>query len=525
MTLDTAPSTTPPRDDGRYMVVGPPRGGFTLLLSVLAILYRDRGKRKPAAQEIADPYIAIAGEYLDTAIRKHFAHEVGADDFFYNREFSILVGGPKWITDGDPETVCVRKYLGIAGRGDFTFLLYLPRWVLASDEIIHSHSHPARWLDVADYAGHRKLASIRNPIDIIHSSVFSINALASEYIHRRMHMRDDDIRRELALNKLSNPEFISGLITFLARYLDEFIPVACRYDYVMRWETLIRSPVEEIRRIADAVGESVDEATAARIWAELDHRNLTRYHRHSFRVGVLNDWERNLTNTHLELFEKAGFGRYLDVLGYPPILRFDERTYTPDQELIEAHIRAGRPYVEKLDPDVIRFAFNKTNFVASGRFPYRHHPRQGAIEIEKSTLDDDSLATRFMEAMADVTDTLYRYLSRLGPAASEASGGDRGTLDRLQEEFAPPFRAVLGHHADALFHQAEGIVPQIREPRLIRSLHGYNIVLVGNEFLSVPQSLGPMDLAQVDRSTLPAGILVTRTYDEAVRAVSEAVKQ
>lgn len=522
MTVDAAAINVLREYDGRYMVVGPPRGGFTLLLSILAILYRDRGKRKPAAQDIADPFIEIAGEYLDTAIRTHFAREVGPDDFFYNKEFSILVGGPKWITDSEPNTVCVRKYLGIAGRGDFTFLLYLPRWVLASDEIIHSHSHPARWLEVTDYAGHRKLASIRNPIDIIHSSVFSINALASEYIHRRMQMRDDDIRRELALNKLSNPEFVSGLITFLARYLDEFIPVANRYDYVMRWESLIQSPVEEIRRIASAVGEAVDEQEAARIWAELDHRNLTRYHRHSFRVGVLNDWERNLTNTHIELFEKAGFGNYLDAMGYPPLRRFDEHAYTPDQHLIEAHIRAGHPYVEKLDPDVIRFAFNKTNFVANSRFPYRHHPRQGAIEIEKSTLDDDAMAARFVKAMAEVTGTVYRYLVQLGSAAAAAAGGDRRSLDRLRNEFAPRFREVLGGRCDALFDRAEGSSLHAREPRLMGSLHGYNIVLVGREYLSVPQSLGPMDLGKVDRTALPAGILVTLTYEEAVRAISGA---
>ena len=45
----------------RYLVVGPPRGGFTLLLSILATIYRDRGLGKPRYHEIADPYIAIAG--------------------------------------------------------------------------------------------------------------------------------------------------------------------------------------------------------------------------------------------------------------------------------------------------------------------------------------------------------------------------------------------------------------------------------------------------------------------------------
>src|ERR1043166_3068914 len=156
--------------DRNYLVVGPPRGGFTLLISVLAILYRDRGLRKAASQEIADGYIAVAGEYLDAAIRDWFHEQVGRENLFYSREFSILVGGPKWILPAEPDSVCVRKYLGVKGEGDFTFVLHLPRWVLAFDEILHSHSHPARWLEIPDYADFLKFASIRNPIDIVHSS-------------------------------------------------------------------------------------------------------------------------------------------------------------------------------------------------------------------------------------------------------------------------------------------------------------------------------------------------------------------
>ena len=65
-----------------FLVVGPPRGGFTLLLSVLSILLRDTGCKKQRVQEIADPYISIAGEYLDAAIRDWFGTQAGQDRLF-----------------------------------------------------------------------------------------------------------------------------------------------------------------------------------------------------------------------------------------------------------------------------------------------------------------------------------------------------------------------------------------------------------------------------------------------------------
>ena len=505
----------------QYLVVAPPRGGFTLLLSVLSILYRDRGNSKLPAQAIADPYISIAGEYLDTAIRDWFGSQVGEDKLFYNKEFSILVGGPKWVSAGDTDTVCVRKYLGIKGEGDFTFLLYLPRWVMAFDEIIHSHSHPARWPAMPDYAKFRKFASIRNPIDIIHSSVFSINALASEYIHRELKLDEHQIRRELALNKLTNPEFISGLIVFLKNYLDEFIPAIEQYDYLMRWEDLIQQPVEEIQRIAQATGKPVSTEYAARVWSELDHRNLTRYHRHSFRRGLLNDWQFNITNTHLKLFEEAGFGEYLERFGYDPITYFDESSYTPDQVLIEEHIRRGLPYMENLDNDLITFAFNKTNFTPSPRFKFKHYPRQGAIEIEKSTLRDEDLVSGFMSRMAPVSETVYRYLTELRLAATAAAAGNESPLQDLRTRYSDIFAEWLSDRAESMFSALTRFDLQEAPPLLIGSESGYNIVSFGGFYYAVPQSLGPMDLSQLDRLSLPAGILTGRSYDDALRAIKK----
>lgn len=509
-----------PTSEKRYLVVGPPRGGFTLLISVLAILYRDRGLRKRQAQEIADPYIAIAGEYLDAAIRDWFHGQVGRERLFYNKEFSILVGGPKWISPTDPDSVCIRKYLGIKGEGDFTFILHLPRWVLAFDEIIHSHSHPSRWVGMADYADFRKFASIRNPIDIVHSSVFSINALASEYIQRELKLGEHEIRRELALNKLTNPAVIAGLVAFLKNYLDEFIPVASEYHYLMRWEDLIQVPTREIQRIAAAAGLPVDADYAARVWSELEHRNLTRYHLHSFRRGVLEDWQLNITNSHLKVFEEAGFGKYLERFGYEPIRYFDESNYTPDQKLIEEHIRRGQLYVENLDRDVITFAFNKTNIVASPQFNFKHYPRQGAIEIEKSTLRDEALATGFMTRLGPISDTIHRYLHELQVAAEEAMLGNGASLVALRTQYSDIFSGCLGERSAAMFAALEK--PDIRKtpPQLVGSSAGYNIVYFGGQHFCVPQSLGPMDLGQLDVAALPPAVLVAHTYGEALQAIN-----
>jgi len=396
---------------------------------------------------------------------------------------------------------------------------------MAFDEIIHSHSHPARWPMMADYKGFRKFASIRNPIDIIHSSVFSINALASEYIQRELKLDDHQLRRELALNKLTNPEFISGLIVFLRAYLEEFIPVIGQYDYLMRWEDLIQEPVAEIQRIAQATGEPASAEYASRVWSELDHRNLTRYHRHSFRRGLLNDWKLNITNTHLKLFEEAGFRAYLDRFGYDPVTYFDESTYTQDQVLIEDHIRRGKPYVEKLDDDLITFAFNKTNFTPSPRFNFKHYPRQGAIEIEKSTLRDNDLATGFMSRMAPVSETVSRYLTELNLAATNAADGDDSLLGELRTRYKIIFSEWLGDRTESIFSELAQVVPSIVPPRLAGSKAGYNIVSFDGIFYAIPQSLGSMDLSQLDISILPPEVLAEKSYIDAIQAAEKVSKR
>jgi hypothetical protein len=61
-------------------------------------------------------------------------------------------------------------------------------------------------------------------------------------------------------------------------------------------------------------------------------------------------------------------------------------------------------------------------------------------------------------------------------------------------------------------------------PRLVGSKSGYNIVSFDGVHYAVPQSLGPMDLSQLNMSAMPAGMLAGRSYDDALRAIAEAVK-
>ncbi|MBI1395540.1 MAG: hypothetical protein GC151_06125 [Betaproteobacteria bacterium] len=508
-----------------WLVVGPPRGGFTLLLSILTLLQRDAGWIKPDFQEVADSLIAFAGEAFDATLRKFFRERVGDDRLFYSREFSTLIGGPKWLSADDPDTACVRKYLGVKGIGDFTFVLYVPSWTLSFDSIVHSHSHPDRWPVLPAYRHFRRFASIRHPVDIVHSSVFSINALASEYIRRELNVDEHYIRRELALNKLTKPEVVDGLIAFICKYLDQFAGAAQHYLHVMRWEDLIDEPVREISRIADAAGIPATPAAAERIWQEIEHRNLTRHHRHSFRRGRLDDWKNTITNSHLRRFRDAGIDAHLARHGYAPISFLDESSYTPDQILIEERLAEGRPYVEHLDRDLIRFAFNKTNLVAGASFGFEHHDRIGAIEIERSSMLGSTLASDFQRHVADLSETVSLFLRDLRPAAVAAAAGRFDLLDGLVRDYGRRLPATdAGDLRSAVDAVKSGTYRKdVPLPQLVASESGFNIVRLDRRYVCVPQALGPMDLTGVAVESLPAGVIVTDSLESAFRAVATAV--
>jgi hypothetical protein len=59
-------------------------------------------------------------------------------------------------------------------------------------------------------------------------------------------------------------------------------------------------------------------------------------------------------------------------------------------------------------------------------------------------------------------------------------------------------------------------------PHLVGALLGYNIVAFSGLHYAVPQSLGPLDLPQMDINSLPQGILSSCSYEEALRVIAHA---
>src|SRR5207247_1065249 len=133
------------------------------------------------------------------------------DDLVFNGEFHRLVGGPKWLDKANPKLACFRKYFGIRGQGDFLSVTSHPREVMEFYPVVHSHTAPELWLKEAYYASFAKFASVRNPIGIINSASFSLNAMASEYLQRSMPGESEDIiRQRHGLYKLTDLDFVRG---------------------------------------------------------------------------------------------------------------------------------------------------------------------------------------------------------------------------------------------------------------------------------------------------------------------------
>ncbi|KJJ83929.1 sulfotransferase family protein [Candidatus Omnitrophus magneticus] len=497
-------------EDPMFLVVGPPRGGFTLLLSIISVFYRDLGLKKSKTQDIVNHFIPFVADYVDQEMLNYFQKHIDLNDLFYSKEFKILVGGPKWIEDD--ETICVRKYLGVRNKGDFTFIQYLPKFTMEFDDVIHSHNHPGLWVESPYYKDYLKFASIRNPIDIIHSSVYSINALTSEYIQRCIDEKDEDIRLELALNKLSNIEFMEGLVIYLKKYMDEFISVKNKYHHVMRWEDLITNPVKTISEIARAGNLRFSEDYPLKVWQEIRHRNLTRYHKHSFRKGLMHDWKNSITNSHLELFKDYGFNDYLKEFGYDEIKYFKEDEYTHVQKTIEDHIKRKETYTYRGDEDLYVFAFNKTNFSPTGSYRFKAYDRYGGIKIEKSMFRDESLLAGFITVIGDALSTVSSFLKDVHHQSVSFINGDHYGMNNVMDRYKETFKTNK-HVFDKRFKDIHNIWANDAIPILVGEYKAYNIVKIRKEHYAVPQSLGPMDLQTVDMTKIQEIICCKNIHD------------
>lgn len=379
------------------LVVGPPRSGFTLLISILTHLLSIKNFKKVPFRDELSTFIPMASKDIYKTIEKYFSKHIDINNLVIAPGFQLLVGGPKWLSKENREIAKVRKYIGIKGLGDFLAVLSIPKYAMDYYHVIHSHNHPDLWLEDRYYDDHIKFASIRNPIDIINSSVFSLNALTGDYIDNHLHEDGNAIRVKLGLYKLTDLNFLEGLTNPLLDYLKSFVQVRDRY-VVMKWENLIAEGGKTIFSIAESAGLSVKATTAEKMWDKMKYKDQTADHRHNFRKGVIGDWQNHLTNEHLEIVKGYGLEEYMEVFGYGKIQYLHRKAYTPFQQKVEKYIKTGRIYNEINDPDLFMFAFNKSNF-RSKKYDFVKYANDGLVEIERSSIKDEKLFNGFMNAV------------------------------------------------------------------------------------------------------------------------------
>jgi len=532
------------------LVVGAPRSGFALLASVLIHFVPLAPGKLGLRQRVLNALARHLGDHVSAAIVKAFAARGIQDELLYNANFRYVIGGPKWLKEGAPGTACFRKYIGVRGMGDFTLVTSHPRELLDMDEVVHSHSDPGLWLEHPGYRDYVKYASMRNPIGILNSAVFSLNALSSEYIQKFVPPELDNhgLREQLALYKFTDLDFFEGLVRFLAPYLRDFLRHRDGYT-VMRWEDLITQPLPTIRRLGAAAGIGVTDAGARDIWARLDHVNLTQAHKHNYRpgAGIVGDWKQWIVNEHLDIARRYGLEEIALELGYEGFGRLDESRYTPFQQRVAGFIRRGEVYREFFDPDLFTFAFNKSNLV-SDRFPFRRHGWRTHTQIERSIFGDEALEGVIWDAAEKATSELNDFLRDFlahDCSSPEDALRQLGALRRRHEadlgksepvRYAEAFRAAeqeahgsaplltrlasFTQRAAGRLRRFGSPAPAAGSPLLIERLKGYDIVFYKGVYYGLPQSLGPARLGSGEAKRLP-GVIDGTTLESVRDAIAE----
>lgn len=514
----------------RPIVVGYPRTGFTLLISVIAEInrYRQHGTPSPASNFLK-AFCDTAGLRISANIEQVFHRRGLSDDMLYNQNFRQMVGGPKWLKEGDDQIACFRKYIGVRGKGDFTLLTSHPRQVLGYYDIIHSHAHPRRWVMHSNYGDYGRFASIRHPAGTLASACFSLNALSSEYIQRFVAPEDDNdlIRQRLALYKLSDLNFFEALVEPFRAYLKEFDVCADQY-FVMRWEDLIQYPIQAIQKIADAMGVRIDVAQAGNIWRRLDHINLTGFHKHNLRQGhgLVGGWKTWLTNAHLDIMRDCGLDVYSKALGYGSIETLDETAYTPFQKRLASAISNREIIREYDDEDLFGFAFNKSNLNLD-RFTFKRYEWRTHTQIERSSCADEDLVMEVWDAAESACEAINRALGHWLDIEGGGADGNDHLINAMGAEVAPLFDGQAALSAwqsimlQAIRHDgmeqgatedADVIAPP-SEPVLVQSVGATNIVKYAGNYYAVPQRVGPIDIHKQDVSRMPEVIIASNLED------------
>jgi hypothetical protein len=527
----------------RPLVIGYPRTGFTLLISVISeICNRFNAFEVVPGQALVRAFCDTAGltiaEQIETACTK-----MGLlDDLIYNNNFKQMVGGPKWMRRNNHQTACFRKYIGIRGMGDFTLFTSHPLQVLDYYDVTHSHVRPAAWPAHSSFRKHRLFASIRHPAGTLASACFSLNALASEYIQRFVTVQDDNdlIRQRHGLYKLSNLDFFDGLITPFKAYLEEFNTCSDHY-FVMRWEDLIQHPVPTILTVAKALRISITSHEATKIWQTLDHVNLTGAHKHNLRKGhgIVNGWRNWLTNTHIQIIKDHGLEALVKPYGYGPIAMLDPADYTPFQKKLDDLLKHKTIFSDYGDEDLFGFAFNKSNLDLN-RFQFKQYEWRTHTRVERSSCKDDAIVMALWDAAEAACARINQALDILITVLND------GEVNKMEDAINDILSVVaalfseqqfLDHCRNALLSAAQirtqhqkGDGPKTApmagaalsvcaDPEIVQVVGAINIIAFNGLYYSVPQKLGPIDFF-TENATEKPGVAFSENLSQLLSQLS-----
>ena len=380
----------------RPVVIGYPRTGFTLLISIITEILILKNIKFNKAEEDFRSKINKFDFYFAEKIISFLEENFSKDQIIFNKNFQSLLGGPNWIESKENKYVCIRKYIGIKDEGDLTLIIALPINFLDYHFIPHSHGPYEPWMEK-----NLKFASIRNPLGTINSACHSINALTSEYLQNFFgHLSVNEtnlIREKLAISKLSNMKIFNAMITPMKINFEELLSYK-RNFCITKWEDIITKPIETIIKVSTDLGLRINKKESEKIWDKLKFKNLTGKHQHNFRQegAKVGSELKCVTNHHIEILKNHGFDEICKELKYENLKFIDENNYNDFQKKLSFSISKDKPINEIDDKDLDGFAFQKSN-IDFKNFNFKTYGWKKYTKIERTNIDNENFINKFWD--------------------------------------------------------------------------------------------------------------------------------
>ena len=374
-------------------VIGFPRTGFTLLISIIIELRNRHGIQ--AQKQIVAERLPRMGRFQNAVpkeIDAFLAESKLSDSLIFNANFHHPLGGPNWI-DEDKKTLCVRKYVGIKGLGDATFIISLPLDFILHHQIPHSHGPLKPWKE--QYPEATVFHSVRSAAGTINSAVHSINAVTSEYLQRWYadidEYEEDLIRKGLALAKLSDLNFFHAMVEPMRKSYTELADDKDNVE-LFHWESMLSNPIQTILRISHELNLDTSYDSAAAIWAKIGFKNLTQSHKHNYRSfgKKLTGHYSSLVNEHIEILRDNDFLALSKQLQIEPPSFIDERNYSDFQKILSSNIKKGHVIRYTKDVELYWLSFQKTN-IDFTKFDFKVFSWKKHTKLERTNITDEQI--------------------------------------------------------------------------------------------------------------------------------------